>query len=128
RCGVRCLEFLAPRERRERPKVGVAERRYVDGAFDVVEPPRKSALERDGHAEERMGDARVAPVEEQVAAVTYEDLPVVEVVVLDRLGYRERAELSPHLRDLLTAGPQPIALNGRQVVHLLYQLFVLSFE
>ena len=53
----------------------------VDGALHVVEPPRENALEGDRHGEERVRDARVAPVEEEVAAVPHEDLPVVEVVL-----------------------------------------------
>jgi len=34
-----------------------------------------------------MRDARVAPVEDPVTAVFHEDLAVVEIVVLDRVGH-----------------------------------------
>ena len=49
---------------------------------DVVESPGELALKCHRHAEERVRDTGVAPVEEEIAAVADEDLAVVEVGVI----------------------------------------------
>src|SRR5262249_53961304 len=71
----------------ERLEVGIPVRSDVLRPLDVIEPPRELALEGHRHAEEGVRDAGVAPVEEEVATVADEDLPVVKIVVLDRLGH-----------------------------------------
>src|SRR5439155_12489849 len=85
-------EIGARRVALERLEVGIAKRRHVDRAPDVVETPAQHALERHRERAERMRHARVAPVEEEIAAVPDEDLAVVEVVVLDRLRDSERGQ------------------------------------
>ena len=51
-------------EQSEWLQVGVAERRHVDRALDVVETPSECALQRYGQREEGMGDARVSLIEQ----------------------------------------------------------------
>ena len=109
---------------RERLQVGVAVRLGLLRALDVVDAPGDDAVERHRQGEERVRDAGIAPVEEQVAAVPDEDLSVVEIVVLDRLGEpvdgelvarlanpgtrrRSRRRSSSGFRDLDRAAPRP---------------------
>ena len=66
-----------------RLEVGVAQPQQDGVAVRHVQRPRRHP-QRDQQAEERMGDRRVAPVEEAVPAVADEDVGVVQVVVLQR--------------------------------------------
>ena len=87
--------------------VGTEVRREVGlevlGALLVVDAPRDDALEGDGEGEEGVGDAGIPPVEDLVGAGAEEDLPVVEVVVLDGLPDPEGGELPAQVLDPLGA-------------------------
>jgi hypothetical protein len=52
-------------------------------------------------------DAAVAPVEDEVAAVAHEDLAVVQVVVLDRVGKPVLDEREAHLVEARHRGVRP---------------------
>ena len=94
----------------ERHEVRVAERHDIQRPLDVVESPGQDPLERHRKREERVGDAGVAPVEEQVAAVLHEHLAIVEVVVFDRLGDPDGGELLAQLPDPRHEAPDPAPL------------------
>ena len=77
-------ELVARAEAVERLEVGVAQPDDVGTSGRQLEPMDERP-HRHHQGVERVRDAAVAPVEEQVAAVANEDVSVVEVVVLDRL-------------------------------------------
>ena len=66
----------------------------------------------------RVRDAAVAPVEDDVAAVAHEDLPVVEVVVLDRFVEAVFGEGRAHLLEMGDGfvGAPPPAVGTRSTV------------
>ena len=76
-----------------------------------------------GHGQrvEGVRDAAVAPVEEEIAAVAEEDLTVVEVVVLDRLGNAVRGELTAHRLELGQCREHLFMFFRRQPAHRLRQ-------
>ena len=77
------VEVGAVGDPNERVQVRVAERAHVDRALDIVETPGEAALQRDRQREERVGDAGISPVEQEVATIADEDLAVVEIDVLN---------------------------------------------
>src|ERR687897_1488106 len=80
-----------------------------------AEPPG-GGTESHGQGVERVRNDGVAPVEYEVVAVPYEDLAVVEIVVLDRLRDPFRGEPvdeRPHLRQSLA---QLLVLRRRQAL------------
>ena len=73
---MRRLEFRLCGKAAKRFEIGVPVRTDVLRALDVVESPGELALKCHRHAEERVRDTGVAPVEEEIAAVADEDLAV----------------------------------------------------
>ena len=69
-----------------------------------------------------MGDAGVSPVEQQVTALTDEDLTVVKVVVLNRLQQAVGRQLVAHLADPWDARDEPAAVAGRKLDELVEHL------
>src|SRR5829696_7442684 len=84
-------------------------RRYGYRSAQVcgVAPPREVSINRgpvgevrgDSERQERVRNARVAPVEDPCASVAHEDLTVVQVVMVDRLWEAERFQLGTQLVD-----------------------------
>src|SRR5215210_5361840 len=110
----------------ERLEVRVPVRSDVLRALDVVEAPGEVALERHRHAEERVRDAGIAPVEEEVATVADEDLAVVEIIVLNRLGHADRRQAVAELGDRRNERAQAAALVVRDRLDAVDQLLVLT--
>src|SRR5439155_25322927 len=75
---------------------------------------RRGCPQRDGQRVEGVRGAAVAPVEEDIATVAKEDLSVVEVIVLDRLGNAGRCELATHRLELRQRREQALLLFHRQ--------------
>jgi hypothetical protein len=75
----------------ERLQAGVAQVEHVWPARRELEPVRKRP-HRDHERVERMQEATVAPVEEEVSTIAHEHVPVVQVVVLERLRNAEGGE------------------------------------
>ena len=73
----------------------------------VVDAPGDDTVEGHRQGEERVRDAGIAPVEEQVAVVAHEDLGVVQIVVLDRLREPRSGELVARLANPGHRRPEP---------------------
>jgi len=122
--GAKLLVGAASGKRRQ---VGVPKRGDVDRALEVVGPPADNALDGDGHREERVRDAGVAPVEDQVAAVAGVDGACVRQrrrrQIVSAGQRRAHASVSAERYVLVARGPgrgsrqssitKPLARNSR---------------
>ena len=62
-----------------------------------------------------MGDARISPVQQEVAAVANEHLAIVKIVVLNRLRKAIAAQLVAHLPNARHVLEQPHAFVRREL-------------
>src|SRR3954451_20086489 len=113
---------------RERFEVSIGEGTDIGAVLNVVESPGELSLQRHGHREERMRDAGIAPVGKDVVAVPDKDLPVMKVVVLDRVRDLERSELVTHLLHLGLEPTEARELLGAEAADLVEQRCVLTGE